>query len=804
MNEEIRAMLLRTLAFHATWGHAPTRAELIATAEGSGGVSHADVVRALYELIACGEVRESLGMLAFPDRQDVIDEIRACEAWRERKIRVARGVASRLARISGVRFVALCNTTALGSANDKSDVDFFVVCRKGTLFTTRGLAALPYKLSRRRPGEGERDAVCLSYFVTDDGLDLSSHMLTPDDPYFRYWFLSLLPLYDDGVSEELWLANSAITSSHPFAQKWIAPPDLEIKNGHRISPAVLRLIEPVAKYLQMRTFPSSIRSLMNRDTRVMVTDKALKFHVEDGREEIRAKYEAICKDKRIFLVPCHSREDGNPELRGETNPTSWIPASARMTNALTRTLFSIFWRLAILSLPWQTRWFADASLAGWPWEQGRLSFYVSWIIIVAATIFGFRSIPFDPSPKPVSQNPSQPAPTKMVRTVHFRWFLFLVFFAGSVFFSGGARDVFRAIGQWWSQVFLLGLFVVALRRAAVSQRKIAAWFVISLLPHIALGVWQYATQKVFGSSLLGIAAQDPINLGVSVVEHGVYRLLRIYGGFPHPNIFGGWLAVGLILAIWLASTSETKYRALSWSIVSAFCSMALILTYARGAWIAAIVGIVLLISLLTKEGLGEVRGRNGQFLFVALLCSFVASVIVAIPNADHIRSRLVASDRLEQKSLVTRAGSLREGWEMFLRQPFFGTGPNAELFLLSTRLPKGTTVEPLEPPHNVFLLTLVNFGIVGMILLFMILLPYLLKQLAGRSQGSAPTDCSHGEHIGPPLRGEGGTSPPLQTTRYALLACLVILAIFDHYLLSTWSGQALVAVVFTYLAPLDA
>lgn len=41
--------------------------------------------------------------------------------------------------------------------------------------------------------------------------------------------------------------------------------------------------------------------------------------------------------------------------------------------------FAIAWRVTILALPWQTRWFLDAQLAGWPWEQGRVSFYLSWI-----------------------------------------------------------------------------------------------------------------------------------------------------------------------------------------------------------------------------------------------------------------------------------------------------------------------------------------------------------------------------------------------------------------------------------------
>jgi hypothetical protein len=135
----------------------------------------------------------------------------------------------------------------------------------------------------------KQDAVCLSYFIADDALNLTSHMLASDDPYFRYWFLALLPLYDDGVSAHLWQANQAITSRHPCAEPWIASPDLEASRPALRIPS-FQLTEQIARSFQMRWFPSSIRDRMNRDTSVIVTDHALKFHVDDGREQYRARY----------------------------------------------------------------------------------------------------------------------------------------------------------------------------------------------------------------------------------------------------------------------------------------------------------------------------------------------------------------------------------------------------------------------------------------------------------------------------------------------------------------------------------
>jgi hypothetical protein len=166
---------------------------------------------------------------------------------------------------------------------------------------TRSIAALLFELLGRRPKPNHvRDAICLSYFVTDDALDLSGHMLQRGDPYFRFWFLSLVPLYDDGVGQGLWDANSRITSSHPFSRRWIAPPDLRVPTP-RLRIPVPSAFERPAERLQAKAFPDAIRRLMNQDTRVMVSPTVLKFHVDDRREAYREEYLSFCAGHGITI-----------------------------------------------------------------------------------------------------------------------------------------------------------------------------------------------------------------------------------------------------------------------------------------------------------------------------------------------------------------------------------------------------------------------------------------------------------------------------------------------------------------------
>ena len=278
---DIRAERIRVLALWDAMGYPPTEAELSA----AGGFLPLEA-----------PFVSTRGRITFAGREDLVAEHEKREALFPRKIRAARKAAAWLARVSGVRFVALCNTTALAHARDGGDLDFFVITKSGVLTQTRGWAALRFALTGRRPGsrEAERDAVCLSFFVDEKNLDLSPLMLPGDDPYFRLWFLSLLPLVDDGISRELWEANKTIRERHPSARPWIMHPSLNVPIPSIRLPC-LSLLEPLAVSLQGRSMSSSLREMMNKDTRVVITPHVHKFHADDGREMFRTKAAETCK-----------------------------------------------------------------------------------------------------------------------------------------------------------------------------------------------------------------------------------------------------------------------------------------------------------------------------------------------------------------------------------------------------------------------------------------------------------------------------------------------------------------------------
>ena len=197
------------------------------------------------------------------------------------------------------------------------------------------------------------------------------------------------------------------------------------------------------------------------------------------------------------------------------------------------------WRLALLFLPWQTRLFFDGpKLMGYPWEQGRISVYISMLFIVLYLFFLIHKKHF-----------IWPFYFQVTTVVGFLLFTLTIVFSQNI----------RASLIWTAQlILLLSFFINLWKKRSINREKMSAWFCASMIIPAVLGIGQFFTQKIFASTLLGIAEQQPSALGVSVIEMGAQRILRAYGSFPHPNIFGGWLVFALVGAIYLAIKNQSR------------------------------------------------------------------------------------------------------------------------------------------------------------------------------------------------------------------------------------------------------
>ncbi len=306
-------------------------------------------------------------------------------------------------------------------------------------------------------------------------------------------------------------------------------------------------------------------------------------------------------------------------------------------------------------------------------------------------------------------------------------------------------------------VLIVTAFFYALYRQQLHSESVIKWAVLALIPQVFLGGYQFLSQHVVGSTWLGMSSQYPEIRGVSVIETAGNRILRAYGGFPHPNIFGGWLAVS-IPWIWLFIMRAKHRVAMVWMALSFVFIACLALTFSRSAWIAtACMGVLAFRYFLHST-------TNRRRLWVMSILAIISFSLVLVGYHSLFVTRLSLQGRLETRSVNERFESLRHGKEIFLKHPFVGIGPGTTILGLSQ-----AQVLPPIPTHFIPLMMMMELGVLG-IFGFLMIGWICLRRLPPRIS-------------------------LLRSWAVVPLTAIGVLSLFDHYLWSLWPGQALSALL---------
>jgi hypothetical protein len=284
----LEGAVLKTISYFDLFDYPLTRAEIWKYLVGEK-INLLETDTAISALVGSGRLQENNGLIFLPGRGSIASTRESRYRHSCRKWRRARRWANVFSGIPGVMLVAIGNTLSYNNAKDESDVDFFIVVRRGNLWRTRIFAAALAAFLRLRPIPGDsRDKLCLSFFVADDNLDLQKFSISvPTDIYLAYWIAQLAPLrgqagvYESFLSENDWIkailpnvfGRSAYRGAAGFWKYLFAP--LAVLPGSFL------------KNFQTRRFPLALREAMRRsDGSVVIGDDVLKFHLNDRRAKI--------------------------------------------------------------------------------------------------------------------------------------------------------------------------------------------------------------------------------------------------------------------------------------------------------------------------------------------------------------------------------------------------------------------------------------------------------------------------------------------------------------------------------------
>jgi len=240
------------------------------------------------------------GYYFLPGRKEIVEARRRRTVDNDKKLKIARRGARLVGWVPFVRAVFLCNTTAWQTANPDSDIDFFIVIRHGRIWLARALVTLTLSLfGLRRHGRKVENRICLSFYITDENLNLRPVSTSAPDIYLVYWLSQLLFLGgENAILASLYGANRWVQELLPNAFNFLASDEATYKSRTKRFLEKMwgagygDLLESQARSAQltrMKMFKGP-KGAVGDGCRVVISDKMLKFHEQDRREEIREKW----------------------------------------------------------------------------------------------------------------------------------------------------------------------------------------------------------------------------------------------------------------------------------------------------------------------------------------------------------------------------------------------------------------------------------------------------------------------------------------------------------------------------------
>jgi O-antigen ligase len=250
---------------------------------------------------------------------------------------------------------------------------------------------------------------------------------------------------------------------------------------------------------------------------------------------------------------------------------------------------------------------------------------------------------------------------------------------------------------------VIGLVAVAVLSAVSSPRPmeslptatgIAAGAAVFLVLIVLLTTGRMSVVHLIGTLAASAVVPvlfpllGPVGVTVSHEKDGIEALKSV---FFLSNNFGHFLVPFVLVVVALAAHAHGRVRVLLFLLAAAL-GTELILTETRGAWIAAIVGILVIGAVLDRR------------LLVAALVTPVLLIALVPAVADRVTSTLPdPAEPRSESSLTWRLQHWIEVLPMVEESPITGVG------LGETDRRTG------KEPHNDFLLVLVEMGIVGML-----------------------------------------------------------------------------------------
>ena len=366
-----------------------------------------------------------------------------------------------------------------------------------------------------------------------------------------------------------------------------------------------------------------------------------------------------------------------------------------------------------------------------------------------------------------------------------------LFFAGlSIFFAFGKGLAFYSLARLLIMVIMTFAVAEFVRRAGLFKKVLALLAILAVAQSV-IGFLQFERQANLGLQILGESPISGSAPGVSkVLVHGA-KLIRAYGTFPHPNIFGAFLTLGLVSLFYLYVKSlesggerpnfKEFFRAfvikrLAFLIAIFLVAVGLTLTFSRSSWIGAIIATAMFLLLVFLQDIkSRAFDQPGNFWLPRSIRFFGAMLAVAVFLLAALGWVAVPRAQVSptERSIALRLDYNRLGLAIVAQRPFgVGIG-NQVLYAYEHGLYQEFGMKKAsdwQPVHNLYLLIASEIGVLGLLsfLIFIVLLSSRLFKLALKLETAVVL---------------------------ILLVTVLVLGFFDHYFWTLEQGRLMLWLV---------
>ncbi|HTM69032.1 MAG TPA: O-antigen ligase family protein [Candidatus Binatia bacterium] len=417
-----------------------------------------------------------------------------------------------------------------------------------------------------------------------------------------------------------------------------------------------------------------------------------------------------------------------------------------------REITSLVFTVLVAFAPSGTRWILKTgSIAGHPVEPGTVSVFGMQLVAIAFAALVFGAYGW----KGVTDAVRRPA----------GMFAACVALA-AMLSSFQAQDALAGLTSASFAVTAVAVFL-AIQMFRPDPREVLTGFVGGAVFQVALGGYQFFTQSAFASKWLGMATHSADQLGAFVVETGSGRWLRAYGSLSHPNIFGLYVGIGLLMCIALAAYRghgrHTRFYALMPLIAAG-----LLFSFSRSAILGVAAGFLwMVVSAYGSVAAPEYR----RVLVPSFIIIAVTAAALALFYGDPLLTRATANGRLEAQSIGDRGNQYTDAMSLLADHLFTGVGIGQMPLALARESANARNWWQYDYVHNVPVLVAVETGILGLIAWLGFVGATLLV-------------------VRDRLMHKSAVSSGVTVYAAAFLAMLVA-SLFDHFLWSSWFGQLL-------------